>query len=206
MRRDSLAEKAVAEIGRCDGWLKGALKAKPQRIAVPEETFMVGPSKKLGRFQVMGLLQTARYYLITGNIEQAKSFGLNKAVFYAWAKRYARERLAQSRKEIRKSATYLTDKRIKEFGDEAAYFSPRGWFMIGDAEQTPSDYDRQITKRIEAAVSYEETWAIDIEYLKNFPMETLLAQNRFYKEVYSQVRDNFNDLINRVLSKKKSAT
>ncbi|MEM2914656.1 MAG: hypothetical protein QXH91_04570, partial [Candidatus Bathyarchaeia archaeon] len=64
----------------------------------------------------------------------------------------------------------------------------------------------QITKRIETTVSYEDAWIIALEYLKNFPKETLLAQQRFYKEVYSPVRDTFNDLINQGLSKKKSAT
>ncbi|MEM2914657.1 MAG: hypothetical protein QXH91_04575, partial [Candidatus Bathyarchaeia archaeon] len=81
---DPLAKKALAEIGGYDGWLEGASKFKPRRTVIQEETVMVEPSsKKLGRFQVMGLLQAARYYLITGNMERAKSFGLNRAVFYA---------------------------------------------------------------------------------------------------------------------------
>lgn len=29
----------------------------------------------------MGLLQAARYYLLTGDLEKAKSFGLNRAIF-----------------------------------------------------------------------------------------------------------------------------
>jgi len=35
----------------------------------------------------MALLQAARYYLLTGDLEKAYSFGLNRAIFYAWAKR-----------------------------------------------------------------------------------------------------------------------
>ena len=42
----------------------------------------------IGRFQVMALLQTARYYRLHGDLMRAKSFGLNRAVFYAWAKHY----------------------------------------------------------------------------------------------------------------------
>ena len=36
----------------------------------------------------MALLQAARYYLLYGDLEKAKSFGLNRAIFYAWAKYY----------------------------------------------------------------------------------------------------------------------
>jgi len=42
----------------------------------------------LGRFQVMALLQAARYYKLHGDLEKAKSWGLNRAIFYAWAKHY----------------------------------------------------------------------------------------------------------------------
>jgi len=39
---------------------------------------------RIGRFQVMGLLQAARYYVLYGDLEKAKSFGINRAIFYAW--------------------------------------------------------------------------------------------------------------------------
>jgi len=38
---------------------------------------------ELGRFQVMALLQAIRYYLLAGDLERAKSWGLNRAIFYA---------------------------------------------------------------------------------------------------------------------------
>ena len=34
----------------------------------------------------MALLQAASYYLLKGDLNRAKSFGLNRAIFYAWAK------------------------------------------------------------------------------------------------------------------------
>jgi len=42
----------------------------------------------IGRFQVMALLQAARHYIIHKDLKKAKSFGLNRAIFYAWAKHY----------------------------------------------------------------------------------------------------------------------
>jgi len=44
-------------------------------------------ARRIGRFQVMALLQAARYYVLTRDYEKALSFGLNGATSYAWAKR-----------------------------------------------------------------------------------------------------------------------
>mgnify|MGYP000394959768 CR=1 FL=1 len=155
--------------------------------------------KKLGRFQVMGLLQAARYYLIKGDMERAKSFGLNRAIFYAWAKRYARDRLTRGKRRAERAVrTHAGDLRAEQIGNETAYLSPRGWFIIGRTEQSASDYDQQIAKRIEAAaVPYEDAWTTAIRYLKSFPRETLIDQQKFYKEVYRPVRDSFHTMIKR---------
>ncbi|AEM39482.1 hypothetical protein Pyrfu_1625 [Pyrolobus fumarii 1A] len=52
-----------------------------RRIRIPKNA-------RIGRFHVMALLQAARYYLLYGDMDKAKSFGLNRAIFYAWAKYY----------------------------------------------------------------------------------------------------------------------
>jgi len=122
---DNLAEKALNEIGGYDGWPETS-KTKLERTAVQAETLVEEApvkevsDKRLGRFQVMGLLQAARYYLVTGNLERAKSFGLNRAVFYAWAKRYARDRLVQPRKGAGTPRSYAGDRRMEQLGDEVA--------------------------------------------------------------------------------------
>ncbi|MBC7189152.1 hypothetical protein H5U35_02900, partial [Candidatus Aerophobetes bacterium] len=41
----------------------------------------------IGRFQVMATLQAARAFLLGLPLESAKSWGLNRAIFYAAAKR-----------------------------------------------------------------------------------------------------------------------
>ena len=196
---DQLASKAIAEIGGYDGYpqaprrrhRKVSTEIKKPPIKVEKEI----KHRKIGRFQVMGLLQAARYYLLKGDIERAKSFGLNRAIFYAWAKRYARDRLVA----IRRGAGAATDRmvaadlKIERVGDETAYLSPNGWFMIGGTEQSARDYDRQIAKRIEAAaIRYEDAWKAAINYLRSFPKDVLVNQQKFYKEVYRPIRDSFH--------------
>lgn len=41
----------------------------------------------VGRFQVMATLQAARAFVLGMAIDSARSFGLNRAIFYAAAKR-----------------------------------------------------------------------------------------------------------------------
>lgn len=41
----------------------------------------------IGRFQVMALLQAARAKVLGYSLDEAQSFGLNRAIFYAAAKR-----------------------------------------------------------------------------------------------------------------------
>jgi hypothetical protein len=153
----------------------------------------------VGRFQVMALLQAARYYLLTGRgLEEAKSWGLNRAIFYAWAKHYGparRPRAAAARQPAARSRAGEEageGARWVEVGGEKAMVSPRGWFMIGGVEQRPEDFDRQIVRRLEAAgISFEEAWRAALEYLRRLPRRVLEDPRLFYENVYLPVRDRF---------------
>ena len=147
----------------------------------------------------MGLLQAARYYLIKGDIEKAKSFGLNRAIFYAWAKRYARDRLTRGGPRSEAGRARPSEVKAEQIGNETAYLSDNGWFIIGGTEQSPRDYDLQIARRIEAAsIPYSEAWKAAIKYLEGFSWDVLLDQQRFYKEAYLPVRDKFHMVIDRM--------
>ncbi|MGB9816270.1 MAG: hypothetical protein ACPLQS_01575 [Desulfurococcaceae archaeon] len=150
----------------------------------------------IGRFQVMGLLQAARYYLLTGDMEKAKSFGLNRAIFYAWAKHYGKGYVPK------KITLYSTgppipenERKLVEVAGEEAYVSPRGFFMIGDREQSPGDYDRNIASKINQVIPYEVAWEAALKYLARFPETTLRDQRLFYEKVYEPVRDRFKELV-----------
>ncbi len=155
------------------------------------------PRGRIGRFQVMGLLQAARYYLLKGDLEKAKSFGLNRAIFYAWAKRSGGRPARRYAAGATAPSMPPAARNIEKLGNEAAYVSETGFFTIGDEVQRPEDYDRQIAQRIDAVVPYEEAWKAALNYLKTFPKEVLLDQRQFYEKVYLPVRDHFEEVIKR---------
>jgi len=203
---DSAALEAIRVIGGYRGWsgmgeatVKTVISAPTAQKPEEKETEMeVVREGKIGRFQVMGLLQAARYYLLTGDLERAKSFGLNRAIFYAWAKKRGKEvapkKLVKGRDNVYAKVS-LGRAELIRIGDEAAFMTKDGWFTIGDEVQRPEDYDRQIARPIESVVRYEKAWQTAIEYLKCFSKETLLDQQRFFKEAYEPIRDKFLELV-----------
>jgi hypothetical protein len=150
---------------------------------------------KIGRFQVMALLQAARYFLLKGDLERAKSFGLNRAIFYAWAKRSGGK--VRTHRAAGASAPSIprATRGIEQLGDERAYVNDEGLFAIGDEVQRPEDYDEQVARRIEAVVPYDRAWKAALNYLRSFPMDILLDQRKFYERVYLPVRDRFEELV-----------
>ncbi|MBO3762755.1 MAG: hypothetical protein QXS21_01690 [Thermoproteota archaeon] len=155
--------------------------------------------RKIGRFQVMALLQAARYYILMKDFEKALSFGLNRAIFYAWAKRTlrtapskvrrqkTREEVLEGKKETREEKTFF-------LGNEEAYLSENGWFKIGNQEQKPTDFEKEIIDKIADTMQFEEAWKAAIDYLNKFDKETLLDQRKFFEEVYKPVRDKFPNI------------
>jgi hypothetical protein len=142
----------------------------------------------------MALLQAARYFILTGEQEKAKSFGLNRAIFYAWAKRRGvakppPRRTVPSGNEVAKERK--EGKTLVYIGNEGAYASEEGWYIIGEESQLPQDYDKQIASKIDQVLPYERAWSSALEYLRNFPRSDLLDQSKFFSEVYRPVRDGF---------------
>lgn len=190
---DQLAEKALAEVKGYPGWIevKGVRTVITEPIGKPKEA-------GIGRFEVMALLQAARYYLLTGDIDKAKSFGLNRAIFYAWAKKHVRAKPPTLKGGIEGVKTCTGGGRdIVYVGDEGAYISRNGYFIIGDEEQKPVDYDRQIARRISSVIPYEKAWEAAIEYLKSIPKTVLLNQQKFFSRAYEPVRDSFIEVVRR---------
>ena len=174
---------------------KAVEKIRDDKRTIIELRRVVGP-RKIDRFQVMGLLQAARYYLLTGDLEKAKSFGYNRAVFYAWAKHYGRGFRAYRRIEektrlsIIESSEEKTWKQKEVFG-EPVTISPRGWYGMGGEEHIPKHFDEHIARKIELQVPFEVAWKAAVEYVKKFPRKILEDQQLFFKQVYQPVRDSF---------------
>lgn len=172
-------------------------------------------SGKIGRFQVMGLLQAARYYLLHGDLERAKSYGLNRAIFYAWAKHYGRGYVARSSRHFDIDLITLSEERAGETSDqlkrrvevlgESVFTSPRGFFVIGDKEQLPEDYDKNITSKIESIIPYDLAWEAALKYLSRFPRQVLEDPIKFYEKVYEPVRDHFVELVVKELADEETS-
>ena len=184
---DKIAIEAIQLIKGYPGW-----NTKATHIHSSISTKKSKIHGKIGRFQVMALLQAARYYVLTKDIKKAKSFGLNRAIFYAWAKYYGRgytpKRIFVRGKGGRKQ------KMIKAVGEQVP-LSDGGWFIIGGKEQRPEDYDRQIASKINSVVPHEEAWKAAVDYIKSFNVKKLTDPQKFYEEIYKPVRDNFLTII-----------
>lgn len=155
----------------------------------------------IGRFQVMATLQAARAYVLGYSIDEAKSFGLNRAIFYAAAKKgFKSHRLLKEIKlpkwklirkfpkkdisEIEKSFS------IERLGDEMAYcvkIEGKKFFLIGDDIQTPEDFEKQVEARFKG--KFEEAWKEALEIVKSYDKGVLLSQRYFYEAVYKPRRD-----------------
>lgn len=162
----------------------------------------------MGRFEVMALLQAARYYVLSRDIRKAFSFGLNRAIFYAWAKRRGRIQVKKPKTGTIKPIEIRREKNkvMVYVGDEGAFMSNGGWFTIGNTEQKPEDFERQIIARINAVIPFEKAWEEAIKYVSNFSRSTLLDQQKFYEKVYKPVRDNFLQIIKERKAKETSLT
>lgn len=190
-----MAEKALKEVGTYWATVQARQRARRAptvvRTAAKPRAPRIG---KLGRFQVMALLQAVRYFVLTGEEDKAKSFGLNRAIFYAWAKRRGVARPPRRRRvppEEEVTRERQEGRALVYIGNEGAYASEDGWFIIGNTSQLPQDYDRQILSKIEPVVPYEQAWSSALEYVKGFPRSNVLNQNKFFSEVYKPVRDKF---------------
>jgi hypothetical protein len=146
---------------------------------------------KVGRFQVMAILQAARAKQLGLSLREAKSWGLNRAIFYAAAKRGFKGKVIQSRSREEISKKPLEKRRAAYFlGDEMAYRSKAGnkfYFTIGKTLQTESDYHRQIMKRFGEV--YSKAWTEALHIVRQCPDEILLSQNSFFQNVYKPRRD-----------------
>ena len=147
---------------------------------------------------MMALLQAARYFVLTGDRERAFSFGLNRAIFYAWAKRRGVPAAASRPRAAPAASEQGEEERsVVYVGDEQAHVSPRGWFTMGGVEQRPEDFKREVVRRIEEVMPFEEAWRLAVEYVSSFDKRVLLSQREFYEKVYLPVRDSFPEGLTR---------
>ena len=105
---------------------------------------------KVGRFQVMAILQAARANELGFSDSHAKSRGLNRAIFYAAAKRgFKHHADAPGRGGVVRKLRARAGTEY-HLGDEMAYAARKGgriYFTIGGQLQAEADFKRQIESR-----------------------------------------------------------
>ena len=146
----------------------------------------------IGRFQVMATLQAARAHVMGLPVESALSWGLNRAIFYAAAKRGFKRTSPLSREFREARATPEAEAvDIYRLGDEMAFKEEREgrlYFTIGGAIQTEKDFKKQIESRFLGA--FEDAWEEALKIVRQFDRETLFSGKGFFDLVYKPRRDD----------------
>ncbi len=156
---------------------------------------------RVGRFQVMATLQAARAYVLGLPLESAKSFGLNRAIFYAAAKKgftglRTKSKTTPADIKVKKPMPQEKLDKIKksfeifQLGDEMAYsviIDGKRYFVIGNEVQTEEDFYKNVEKRFGG--KFEEAWKEALEIVRNYDKGVLLSQRYFYETVYKPRRD-----------------
>ena len=149
----------------------------------------------ISRFQVMATLQAARAKVLGLSDEEAKSFGLNRAIFYAAAKRGFKGGSTKRQggtMSVRKSNYKWESKKlhIDAVGDEQAFFVKKNgkkYFVMGDEMLNQEDFRKQIESRFE--VAFPKAWEEAMNLIEHTDRETLESQRKFYEKVYKPNRD-----------------
>jgi hypothetical protein len=140
----------------------------------------------------MATLQAARALVLGLPEPVAKSWGLNRAIFYAAAKRgfKAKPPMERPLTEIQRKPVMETPDAF-HLGSEMAYKTQgkdgQTHFTIGGQVQTEKDFEKQIASRF--GEKFNEAWKEAVDMVQQFDRSVLLSQRDFYELVYKPKRD-----------------
>ncbi len=141
----------------------------------------------------MAILQAARARYFGLDSDEAKSWGLNRALFYAAAKnRWAEAKAIGARRPVIPEFELARQTHEPEYspGGEKAFVcrGPRNGlrFRFGQRTQLPRDFDYQVKKRFS---NWPEAWDEAVEIIKSADPKDLQTQSRFFNKVYKPRRD-----------------
>jgi hypothetical protein len=151
------------------------------------------PKRGFSRFIAMAMLQAARAEQLGLETASAYSWGLNRAIFFAAAKRGFRGSGSSSKGEPGAPAAAHAGQKGEYFlGDEKAYRdeeSPELYFTIGGKAQTREDFERQIGGRFGGEANFRKAWNECLKIVRSYDAATLRSGHRFYEDVYKPRRD-----------------
>jgi len=133
----------------------------------------------------MATLQAARAKQLGLPLVSAKSWGLNRAIYYAAAKRGFKGGAGPA-----KPKKYTASFGEFSLGSDKAYKVSAGGktlFTIGGEIQRPEDFRRQIVRRFEG--TFLEAWTEARRIMQAYPAAVLESAQQFYLQVYRPRRD-----------------
>lgn len=137
----------------------------------------------------MALLQAARAYALGLPLESAHSWGLNRAIFIAAAKKGFKGGSGGE-----KGGLSRTDADTYSLGDDMAYNVQKDGvmlFTIGGKVQTEDEFEKRVKSRFGKV--YAAAWNEALAHVKGFSRETLLSTDEFFRTVYRPVRDSLSE-------------
>ena len=144
----------------------------------------------VGRFQVMALLQAARAKALGYAPDEAESFGLNRAIFYAAAKRGFKGSASTKHPGEQYILRETPGKSITEtiqqdtLGDEVAYYveiDEKKRYVMGDEILELGDFNRQVAERF--GLAFPKAWEQALQVVEQTDRATLEWWRKFYEEV-----------------------
>jgi len=134
----------------------------------------------------MATLQAARARTLGLPLDSATSWGLNRAIYYAAAKRGFKEAPGHMPRPPKGT------RRIFEhyLGDDKAFAVTSAGtmlFTIGGEVQKPEDFRKQIEARF--AGTFAQAWKDAMAIVAAYPREVLESREGFYVKVYRPRRD-----------------
>jgi hypothetical protein len=138
----------------------------------------------------MALLQAARAHVLGLPLETCYSWGLNRAIFIAAAKRGFKGGSSGGEPKGGRASKSSKGADVYYLGDDMAYKDEKGGalrFTIGGEVQTKEAFDRQVKSRFGS--TFPAAWKQAVDYVKKFDKETLLSADAFFADVYRPVRD-----------------
>jgi len=141
----------------------------------------------------MSVLQAARAYVLGLPLESAFSWGLNRAIFIAAAKRGFKGGSGLGGSGPGGKGSSMS-KNTYFLGDDMAYKTEKGGvvlFTIGGKVQTKEEFDKRVRSRF--GDNFTAAWKEALAYVKGFDKEVLLSAEGFFRNVYKPVRDELAD-------------
>jgi hypothetical protein len=146
----------------------------------------------INRFTVMAMLQAARAARLGLPQDSAYSWGLNRAIWYAAAKRGFKSGVPGEEGERAEKAKPGEEYHL---GQDLAYRDPASpttnpIFTLGGEVQSAEEFRAKIASRFASAQDFDRAWEEAMRIISQFDEAVLGSGGSFYSTIYKPRRDD----------------